>query len=141
MKADMGNNRYGIVAEINMVPFIDIALVLLIIFMILTPVLVQSQIKINLPSAQTTSNPQKDAKTVEVQVDSTGNCYIEGRLVLLPHLEDEFRRLIPNPSEGAVIVMADKDGRVDPLVQVLDTVKKVGVTKVGIGTKQQNRAN
>jgi biopolymer transport protein ExbD len=45
------DDEFGIVAEINMVPLIDVALVLLIIFMVMTPILIQSQIKVNLPEA------------------------------------------------------------------------------------------
>ena len=51
MKTLNSGDKYALVAEINMIPFIDVALVLLIIFMVITPFLVRAQIKINLPKA------------------------------------------------------------------------------------------
>ena len=67
----MASRRKKIVADINITPFTDVVLVLLIIFMITTPMLSQHQIKVNLPEAEETTERSED-KIIEVSIDKDG---------------------------------------------------------------------
>ncbi|MFH0909168.1 MAG: biopolymer transporter ExbD [bacterium] len=138
MKADQGDSEFGIMAEINMIPLIDVALVLLIIFMVLTPILVRSQIQVNLPGAKSvTSSPEQ--RTLHVQVSKDGQIYVAGQAVLPDALESSLRGQIPTPADQTVVIEADKQVAFEHVVKVMDTVKKIGVTKMGVAVKQEAR--
>ena len=68
------------VAEINMIPLIDISLILLIIFMVITPFLVQSQIQVNLPKAST-GTKGGDEEVLKVRLAADGTMTVDGKRV------------------------------------------------------------
>ena len=136
MKADQGDNDFGIMAEINMIPLIDVALVLLIIFMVLTPILVRSQIQVNLPGAKSVT-PTPEQRTLNVQVSKDGQIYVADKAVLPDALEAALRGQIPTPADQTVVIEADKQVAFEHVVKVMDTVKKIGVTKMGVAVKQE----
>ncbi len=138
MKADQGDKDFGIMAEINMIPLIDVALVLLIIFMVLTPILVRSQIQVNLPGAATVT-PTPEQRTLNVQVAKDGQIYVADQAVLPDALEAALRGQIPTPADQTVVIEADKQVAFEHVVKVMDTVKKIGVTKMGVAVKQEPR--
>lgn len=129
-----GNNKYQIMAEINMIPFIDVALVLLIIFMVVTPFLVQSQIKVSLPKAVTAVSSREHP--VEIFVTQDGTVYIKNRPVPIAWLEKELKRAIIEPAHQPVLIQADKNTAFERVVTVMDAVKKIGVAKLGVGVRQ-----
>src|SRR5208283_3527514 len=67
------------IAEINITPFTDVILVLLIIFMITTPLILQSNIRVNLPSS-TTGKPMEETKQISIMVTSEGMIYLDNKL-------------------------------------------------------------
>jgi biopolymer transport protein ExbD len=138
MKSEQGDNEFGILAEINMIPLIDVALVLLIIFMVLTPILVRSQIQVNLPGAKTTS-PTPQEKPLNVQVSKEGQIYVGGEVVAVAGLEAALRGQIPSPGDATVVIEADKLVPFEHVVRVMDAVKKIGVVKMGVAVKQEAR--
>jgi biopolymer transport protein TolR len=136
MKVDQGGDKYRIMAEINMVPLIDVALVLLIIFMVMTPILVASQIKLNLPGAA--SGTQSSDKTVEIQIDKGGIIHLHGRVVAMDRLQEQIRSATSGPSSSkqGLLITADKDVPFDKVVSVMDAARQVGVQKMSIGVKR-----
>ena len=131
--------KHRIMAEINMIPFIDVALVLLLIFMIMTPLLVQSQLKINLPSLKKVEPDQPRKQTLTVQVDRTGTAYLGGMPVAPDLLESRLRQLLTDPEHQPVLVEADKDVPFQHVVTVMDAAKRVGATKLAVSVKKQDR--
>src|SRR5258708_36103676 len=90
MKVQAGHReKFPLMSEINMIPLIDVSLVLLIIFMVVTPFLVSSQIKINLPKA--VSGIPADAEPVKIQVTKERNFYIDRQIVLAADLGTVLR--------------------------------------------------
>ena len=81
MRTGPAREKYEVVAEINMIPFIDIALVLLIIFMVMTPYLVKEQIKINPPKVKTKGMDVNKRELVQINVTRDGAYYINGEAV------------------------------------------------------------
>lgn len=138
MKTASSSDKYHIMAEINMVPLIDVSLVLLIIFMIMTPLLVKSQLKLELPEAQAgEKTPTKD--TIEIQVSPAGTVYVNGEPVVAAELEEALRQAVPDPANQPLLVQADKATAFEHVVTVLDLAKKIGVIKVGVGTTDKRK--
>lgn len=120
-----------VIAEMNMIPLIDISLILLIIFMVITPSLVQSQIKVSLPAAQSGSKGT-DNDVVKVQISAKGEIAVNGRKILYKNLEKELVLRFGKAAEKTLLVEADKTVPVEKVVNALDIAKKLGAGKIGI---------
>jgi len=132
------SGKHRIMADINMIPFIDVSLVLLLIFMIMTPLMVRSQLKINLPS---TKDSQKDItrkETVQVQVDRNGTAYLSGMPVAPDLLESRLRQLLTDPNQP-VVIEADKDVPFQHVITVMDAAKRIGALKLAVCVKKQGK--
>jgi biopolymer transport protein ExbD len=116
----------NVMSEINITPFTDVILVLLIIFMITTPMLMQSSIKVDLPKAQTSDI--ENSLNVDVIISKDGCIYIDGNQIHVSNIEEMQRLLLPNINK-TVIIKGDKDVKYDYIVQFLDVAKKIGVKK------------
>lgn len=125
------HQRGRTMAEMNLVPLIDVALILVIIFMVLTPIIVQSQLTVKLPKAQT-GTPSDSQSTVHVEIARTGQLVIEGRPVPWEDLEHELTLRLSKSAQKTLLVQADKTVPVEKVVAVLDAAKKLGVGKLGI---------
>ena len=128
--------RSGIIAEINMIPLIDVSLIILIIFMVITPFLVQSQIQVSLPRASTGTKGGDD-NVLKVQLAADGEMTVDGKPVKLQHLEKELILRFAKAYKKTVLVEADKAVPVERVIQVLDAAKKLGAGKVGIAVKPE----
>lgn len=126
-------------ADINMIPLIDVALVLLIIFMIMTPFLVRAKIPLVMPKAVAAERDNRD-KAVTVQVARDGAIYAEGQLVKAADVEDVLRRLLLDP-QTPLLVEADKDAAFQNVVTVLDAAKRIGAAKLGVCVRKDKKAS
>ena len=128
----MHNLNKGVIADINMIPLIDVSLILLIIFMVITPFLVQSQIQVNLPKASEASKGT-DENVITIQLAADGVTTVEGRAVKSDGLAKELTLRLSKSRTKTVLVQADKNVSIERVVTALDTAKKLGASKVGIG--------
>jgi biopolymer transport protein ExbD len=133
-----GGGKYRVMAEINMIPLIDVALVLLIIFMIMTPFLVRSQLKINLPSSRSATEEKQRNRALQVQVDKAGAAYLDGQVVPGSLLENRLRQVLSDPEHQPVIIEADKEVPFQHVVTVMDTAKKVGAVKLAVCVRKSS---
>ena len=124
--------KKGIIADINMIPLIDVSLILLIIFMVITPFLVQSQIQVNLPKASEAVKGG-DENVITIQLGADGTVTVEGKIVKAGKLERELALRLSKSYNKTVLVQADKSVSIDRVVTALDAAKKLGAAKVGIG--------
>lgn len=131
--------KHRIMNEINMIPFIDVALVLLIVFMVMTPFLVRSQLKINLPSTKKVEPDLTRKQTLTVQVDRAGTAYLNGLPVAPDLLEGRLKQLLTDPERQPVVVEADKDVPFQHVVAVMDAAKRIGATKLAVCVKKQGQ--
>ncbi|MDD2523484.1 MAG: biopolymer transporter ExbD [Endomicrobiia bacterium] len=129
----MKNKKNKLVADINITPFTDVVLVLLIIFMITTPMLSQHGIKVNLPKAENTE--QDDKKNIEVLIDKDGVIYLDGLQLHSKYFEEAIKSIIAKHPERAVVVKGDKDIKYDLVVKVMDQAKKAGATKFALAVE------
>lgn len=124
--------RKGVIAEMNMIPFIDVALILLIIFMVITPFLVRSQIGVELPkSAHGSQASQEDV--INVQIESGGRITLDGKRIKLSRLERELALRLSRSVKKTILVQADRSVSIENVVKILDVAKKLGVGRIGIG--------
>ncbi|MBL8387121.1 MAG: biopolymer transporter ExbD [Hydrogenophaga sp.] len=134
--------------EINMVPFIDVMLVLLIIFMVTAPLISPSQI--SLPSVGQADQQPKGFVQVVIDKDETiqvhqGTASKGGKSIKLTQLAAEVQRLQAESAGGAepdkvpVVISADKDIKYDTVVRTMDTLKRAGVERVGLAVQASGR--
>jgi biopolymer transport protein TolR len=130
-------------SEINVVPYIDVMLVLLVIFMVAAPL--TNPGVINLPTAAKSALPPTEYIQISLKPDTTATIGINGqksggnqpekaggRGVLLQKLRAMHEA---NP-ELPVMISADKDIKYDEVIQVISEAKKLGINRVGLATKQ-----
>jgi biopolymer transport protein ExbD len=126
----------GIMGEINMVPFIDITLILLIIFMVMTPFIVQSQLNVDLPSASSVNKISED-NVIRIEISKDGKILVMDKQVPLQGLTEELTLRLGRSHEKTILVQADKNVSIEKVVEVFDTAKKLGAAKLGIGVLEK----
>ncbi|GHT63203.1 protein TolR [Endomicrobiia bacterium] len=130
---DSNKRRSPVKSDINIAPFTDVILVLLIIFMITTPALMQSGIKVNIPKTETTDSV--NTSNIEVTISKEGNVYIEGKHVDSGNVENAIRKLIvANPAQ-AIVIKGDYAVQYDYVMRFMDQAKKSGATKFALAVK------
>ena len=126
-----------VMAEINMVPFIDITLILLIIFMVMSPMLVQMQLTVDLPKSKAI-NTQAEDDVIRIEVQRNGTISVMNRTLTLKNLERELILRMGKANKKTILVQADKDVPIQQVVDVFDVAKKLGAAKLGIGVLSKN---
>lgn len=124
-------------SEINMVPFIDITLILLIIFMVMSPMLVQMQMNVDLPKSNAVNTTAED-DVIRIEVQKNGSIRIDKRSYTLANLEKELVLRMGKANKKTIMVEADKNVPIQTVVDVFDIAKKLGAAKLGIGVLSKN---
>ncbi|MFZ2053730.1 MAG: biopolymer transporter ExbD [Candidatus Aminicenantales bacterium] len=119
-------------SEINVTPFIDVMLVLLVIFMVTAP-LMQSGIGVNLPQAETQSAPAEEGLTITVSKDRF--IHIEGAVININLLERKLQEYFAGKEKKIVFIQADEGLNYGFFIDTLDIIKKAGVEAVGLVTE------
>lgn len=118
------------IAEINIVPFVDIILVVLIIFMVTTPLIMKPSLNVNLPSAST--GDQTSASELSIAVNTAGQIFLNGKESNDQELKSYAEELAKKTPDVQAVVSADKDVAHGKVVAVIDTVKAAGVKRFAI---------
>ncbi|MDO9573288.1 MAG: biopolymer transporter ExbD [Candidatus Omnitrophota bacterium] len=122
--------------EINTAPFTDIILVLMAIFMVATPLVMQSNIQVNLPSSST-GKPMKEARQISVMVTNEGMTYLDNKLILRKALKAEVANLHQADPGLEVILYSDKMVRFKDIVGLLDIFNELNIKNLNIATKTE----
>jgi len=122
--------RSRLMAEINITPFTDVVLVLLIIFMIATPFIYQSSMKVQLPQV---SKSEETSRDIIVTINAQGEVFLEDKKLDLESLEYRVRAMVKNKPDTSVIINGDKNVRYDSVMQVMDVLARSGVRNPGLG--------
>ncbi len=117
-------------AEINITPFTDVVLVLLIIFMIATPFIYQSSMKVQLPKA---SKSEEASRDIIITISARGDVFLDNAKVNLDTLKHRLLAAMRSKPDTAVIVNGDKNVRYDSVIQVMDVLTRTGVKNPGLG--------
>jgi len=121
-------------AEINVVPLVDVVLVLLIIFMITAPLLYRG-LDIDLP--QSAANTIKPDERVVVSVTRDGKIFVDKNEVSAGQLDETMQRLHTRNPDVTIYLRADQSVPYGVVVQVMDAVKKVGIDRLGMVTEPE----
>jgi len=137
----MAGRRVGkrLMGEINVVPYIDVMLVLLVIFMITAPLLTQG-VKVELPQASANPIDQETKEPLVVTVDTAGKLYLnlgerEGRPVSGEDLVRRARLILKQQPDVPVLVRGDKDAAYGHVVYAMTLLQQAGAPSVGLLTQ------
>jgi biopolymer transport protein TolR len=119
-------------SEINVTPFIDVMLVLLIIFMVTAPMM-QSGIGVALPRAETDSAPAEEGLTLTVTPDKY--VHIDGSVININLLERRLQGFFAGKAKKIVYIKADESLPYGVIVSIMDIAKKAGVETIGLVTE------
>ena len=127
-------------AEINVIPLVDVMLVLLIIFMVAAPML-QRGVEVNLPKARRTSEISSERVFVDIPISfkQDRRVFLGKESLGMPALVERLRQQMINRSDKQVFLRGDGQLYVQHLIDVLDELKQAGVENVGIVTELPTR--
>jgi biopolymer transport protein TolR len=133
-----GGRRRRSMNEINMVPFIDVMLVLLIIFMVTAPLITTGVV--DLPSVGAAKVKPQSVIEVVVGLDERIKLKVDGQAdpvaVSMPQLAARVKQAQNGSKDVPVVISAEKNVKYDVVVRVMDTLQKNGVQRVGLSVKQ-----
>ena len=123
-------------SEINITPLLDLAFVLLIIFMITTPLLENSKTLV-IPSSATTNAPINPAAVQTLSMDRNEVIRLNEQVIDLATLESRLAALKVADPNVAVVIRPDRNLPVQKLVSLMDALQRADITKVGIATQEE----
>jgi len=129
-------NKTKIMADINITPLTDVVMVLLVIFMVTTPLMMNEALKIKLPTA-VTAEPQIE-QTTTVSVSPDGKIYLNKAQVSLEDLKGLLSSRMATSPDKTVVIKADKTIIYGTVVKVLDIAKESGALKLAIATEHES---
>ena len=121
-----------VLAEINMIPFIDVMLVLLIIFMITAPV-IQSGLEVDVPTTETVNEVSESL--LVVTIDRSERLYLQDAPVTIHDIVGKIKEKLPTLKEQKVYLRADKKVSWETVVAVLDKLNGEGLNKIVVVSK------
>jgi biopolymer transport protein ExbD len=117
-------------ADINLAPMLDIVFIMLIFFVVTTSFVKESGIDVNRPTAQTAERVERG--NILIAITPNGEIWIDKRAVDIRSLRAVVERLTAENPEGAVIIQGDRTAQIGLLVEVMDQVRKGGISNVSI---------
>lgn len=133
---DSGTND-RMMSDINVTPFVDVMLVLLIIFMVTAPMMIQG-VNVSLPEA--TSDPLvSEEEHLLITIDKDNQIHINDYQVTVDFLQEKLKRILDGRSNREVYLRADKTIAYGTVVRVMSEIKGAGVEKLGMVTVPVDR--
>ena len=133
-----GTSSKKVINEINVVPYVDIMLVLLVIFMVVTPLAVQG-LDINLPNTQADEIELEQSQPFVIDVNENGNYFIEedGDIVQvsLGFLEDRFQKVVATNPNIEIIVRGDRETSYQAIADLLGVLQANGAKTFSLATQ------
>ena len=135
MAFSAGGRTESSLSEINITPFVDVVLVLLIIFMLTAPIL-QSGIDVSVPKTKTVKEINEEK--LEITIDRTQRVYLGNDPVNINEIGAKLRQKVRDPEGESVFVRADENVPFGAFATVMDAIKSAGINKVSIVTQPLN---
>ena len=123
------------ISAINVTPFVDVVLVLLVIFMVTAPLLMQDSIGIHLPKAA--SSDKKLSSKLGIAVTRSGQILLNGELASPETISSRVRQAVSADPETQALISADADARHGDVVRAIDLIKSAGMVHFAIQIEQQ----
>src|SRR5437016_5048802 len=125
-------------SEINITPLLDLAFVLLIIFMITTPLL-ESSMNLVIPSSGAKNSPINRSQVQTLSMDRTDTIRFNNEVIGLETLTGQLNELKQKNPDIAIVIRPDRELPVQKLIGLMDAVQRAGITKVGIATRAESK--
>ena len=137
--SNRGNKKRRPMSEINVVPYIDVMLVLLIIFMVTAPMLMQG-VKVDLPEANADPVENQDSEPLIISVDAAGQLFLnvgsqEDQVLSLATIRDRVAAVMRRSPEKPVLVWGDRAVPYGEVVTVMVALQEAGAPSVGLVTE------
>jgi biopolymer transport protein TolR len=126
--------RKKLMSEINVVPYIDVMLVLLVIFMITAPLLSQG-VKVDLPKAAAQPVDSQDRETLVVTVDREGRYYLDDRRITSEELTRKVAAILRARPQTPVLIRGDRQSNYGEVVRAMTLLQSAGAPSVGLLTE------
>ena len=126
--------KQKIISDINITPLTDVALVLLIIFMITTPLILQSSIKVNLPEAGS-GKALASTRQINITIGNDNAVYVDSKLSTRKDLIVRIKAAYRENPDVEVILFSDRMVRFRNIVSVLDDLNEIGIKNLNIAAK------
>jgi biopolymer transport protein TolR len=123
-----------LMSEINVVPYIDVTLVLLVIFMITAPLLTQG-VKVELPRAAAKPVESQDQETLVVTVDRAGNYFLDDRRIAPEELRKKVAAILRLRPQTPVLIRGDRQANYGEVVKAMSLLQSAGAPSVGLLTE------
>ena len=130
MAAKLDDQDDGI-NEINITPFVDVVLVLLVIFMVTAPAMMKESLKVNLPKTLTSDVTAK-ADSIGIAITKDGQVLFNGKLISAENLQNELRTISLKAPETNFLISADTDTRHGEVVKMIDRLKKNNLNRFAL---------
>jgi biopolymer transport protein ExbD len=130
MAAKLDDHDDGI-NEINITPFVDVVLVLLVIFMVTAPVMMKESLKVNLPKTLTSDVTAK-TDSIGVAITKEGQVLFNGKLLSTENLQNELRTISQKAPETNFLISADTETRHGDVVRMIDMLKKNNLNRFAL---------
>jgi len=126
-------SQHSSINELNITPLLDLAFVLLVIFIITTPQL-SNDLEMNLPSPKKQNNPTPPPKINRIKVNTGGQLTLNETPMELPVLKQTLFSMKASDPETAIVVLGAADVDYQKVISVLDLLQQADITKVGLAT-------
>jgi biopolymer transport protein ExbD len=123
--------------DINITPMLDLAYVLLVIFILMTTATVEG-LKVNLPKASASPSLAKP-QTKAITINNEGKIFLDTIPVTLPELEQRLNAQKAQTPDFPVVLRGDSLTQYQAIMDVLDVIGRIGISQIGLATKPQNK--
>lgn len=124
-------------SEINVTPFVDVMLVLLVIFMVTSPMLI-SGVEVDLPKTRANPLAGQD-EPIAITVDKSGNIYIQETIVSDAQLKSKLKAIFNAKNDTRIFVRGDQNVNYGKVMEVFSVLKEIGIPNVALVTEVNNK--
>ena len=132
----ISSSHHSTLNELNITPLLDLVFVLLVIFIITTPQMMNN-LEMNLPSSKPPPPSKEKPKINMINVDAKGQTFLNDQAVTIPQLKTDLAQMKSDNPELSVVVKGSDDVDYQSMVSVLDVLRQLDITKVGLATQAQ----
>ena len=126
-------SHHSSLSELNITPLLDLVFVLLVIFIITTPQMMNN-LEMNLPSGKPPQNKDKP-KVNNISVNPNGDTFLNGEFVTMPQLREKLEAIEQDDPNPSVVVKGSDSVDYQHMINVLDILQQLDITKIGLATE------
>jgi biopolymer transport protein ExbD len=126
----------SLIASINITPFVDVVLVLLVIFMITTPALIKSTLPIQIPQSSQGEPTEAQRNVLGIVITASGQTLLEGKLLDLETLKTEILTRKNQQPNLSAIIAADENTKHGDIIKIMSLLKETGVSRFAFETQK-----